>query len=366
MQSSKKIRIEERSIALRNRLIANAKFRAWLMRLPFTRGFVRRRAGAMFDINAGFIYTQIALAMVDTKMFDALATEPLSVAQAAHHADLPEAGADRLLKAAASLGLAQRLRDGRYMLGERGAALHADPGIGAMIAHHHHLYLDLADPVALLRRGGGGGELARYWAYARSDDPAAGNAESVGDYSMLMATSQAMVAEQVMAVYDFSHARRMLDVGGGEGAFAKAVRAAEPRLDVALFDLPAVAARAQGVTAHGGNFFEDALPTGFDLISLVRILHDHDDEPAAKLLSNIYDALPKGGTILIAEPMAQTRGAEAMGDGYFGLYLWAMGSGRPRSAEEIRAMLRSAGFAKLREVKTRLPLIARILTGQRC
>ncbi len=45
-----------------------------------------------------------------------------------------------------------------------------------------------------------------------------------------------------------------------------------------------------------------------------------------------HDALPPGGTLLIAEPMAGTPGAEAMGDAYFGLYLWAMGSGRPRSA----------------------------------
>ncbi len=365
MQSSNHMGFAERGIAFRNRLIANPVFRRWLVRLPLTRGFVRRRASAMFDINAGFVYTQIALAMVDTRMFDALASGPLSVADAARHGDLPEVGADRLLKAAASLDLAEQLRDGRYVLGERGAALHADPGIVAMIDHHRHLYLDLADPVALLRRGGGGGALAQYWAYARSDDPAASSGAAVCTYSALMATSQTMVAEQVTAAYDFSRHKRLLDVGGGEGVFVRAVRAASPRLDVALFDLPAVAARATDVLTHGGNFFEDALPTGFDLISLVRILHDHDDEPAMKLLRSIFTALPPSGQLMIAEPMAGTRGARAMGDAYFGMYLWAMGSGRPRTAAEIKVMLRSTGFTKIREVRTALPVITRILLAGR-
>lgn len=365
MQSSNMKGWDARAIAFRNRLIANPKFRRWLARFPLTRGFVRRRANAMFDINAGFIYSQIALAMVDTKMFAALADGPLSVVDAARHADLPEGGADRLLKAATALDFAERLRDGRYVLGERGAALHADPGIAAMIDHHRHLYRDLADPVGLLRRGGGGGALASYWAYARNDDPAASKGASVGTYSTLMAVSQAMVAEQVTAAYDFSAHKRLLDVGGGEGIFVRAVRDATPRLEVALFDLPAVAARAGAITTHGGNFFEDALPRGFDLISLVRILHDHDHAPAMKLLRNIAAALPPGGQLMIAEPMAETRGSRAMGDGYFGMYLWAMGSGQPRSADAIKTMLRGAGFGKMREIRTDLPLITRIILARR-
>ncbi|MFM9978271.1 MAG: methyltransferase [Sphingomonadaceae bacterium] len=356
---------EVRAIAFRNRLIADPRFRRWLGWLPFTRRFLRGRVAAMFDINAGFVYSQIALAMVETRMFDALAAGPLSIADAARHADLPEAGAERLLKAAAALQLAQALKDGRYMLGERGAALHADPGIAAMIVHHKHLYADLADPVALLRRGGGGGALQHYWSYARADDPAASGADSVAPYSALMAASQAMVAEQVVTAHRFGKHRRMLDVGGGDGVFARAVKTRWPMLDVAVFDLPAVAARATGVESHGGNFFESPCPTGFDLVTLIRVLHDHDDTPTLKLLHNIAAALKPGDSLLIAEPMAQTHAAEPMGDGYFGLYLWAMGAGRPRARAEITAMLHAAGFADVQEIRTSVPLIARVLIASR-
>ena len=68
---------------------------------------------------------------------------------------------------------------------------------------------------------------------------------------------------------------------------------------------------------------------------------------------------------MIAEPMAQTPGAEPAGDAYFGLYLLAMGSGRPRSPREIAAMLRSAGFARSKLLRTALPLTAQVIIADR-
>ena len=112
-------------------------------------------------------------------------------------------------------------------------------------------------------------------------------------------------------------------------------------LRVKLFDLPAVATRAQArfaragfadrAEAFGGSFLSDPLPRGADVISLVRVLHDHDDAAVMQALRAVREALPEGGVILIAEPFAGTPGAEAMGDGYFGFYLLAMGQGRPRT-----------------------------------
>ena len=118
------------------------------------------------------------------------------------------------------------------------------------------------------------------------------------------------------------------------------------------------------MTIHGGNFLTDALPQGHDLITLIRVLHDHDDSPAMQLLRNIRAALPPGGRLLIAEPMAETPGAEPAGDGYFGMYLWAMGSGRPRSMREIAAMLRAAGFRTSKRVPTPLPLTVSAIVAE--
>ena len=80
-----------------------------------------------------------------------------------------------------------------------------------------------------------------------------------------------------------------------------------------------------------------------------------------KLLRNIAAALPRDGKLLVAEPMADTKSARAMGDGYFGLYLWVMGQGRPRTMAENCAMLRAAGLADIRVLSTDLPLAACVI-----
>jgi demethylspheroidene O-methyltransferase len=82
-------------------------------------------------------------------------------------------------------------------------------------------------------------------------------------------------------------------------------------------------------------------------------------------LTNIHRALPPGGHLLIAEPLAETRGAQRMGDAYFGFYLMAMRSGRPRSLETIEKMLHRGGFSGVRAVPTRVPLQTSLIVAQR-
>jgi len=54
-----------------------------------------------------------------------------------------------------------------------------------------------------------------------------------------------------------------------------------------------------------------------------------------------------------------------MGDAYFGLYLWAMGSGRPRAAAAYLALLADAGFRNARELTTALPMVTRLIVAER-
>jgi demethylspheroidene O-methyltransferase len=364
----------ERFIAWRNRLLASPGFHRFALDFPLTRGHAQREARAVFDILAGFTYSQTLAACVRLDLFAILADGPLTPAEVGARVDLPRAGAERLLKAAASLRLTEALGDGRFALGALGAATRASPGIAAMMTHHALLYADLADPVALLRGDAGASRSLRdYWSYVQAGDPADLPADAVAAYSALMAASQDFVAREILDAYDLSGHAVLMDVGGGEGAFLSAVAARAPHLRLMLFDLPAVAARAQArlsaaglgarASAKGGSFLCDPLPRGADVISLVRVLHDHDDPSAMTLLRACRATLPAGGTLLIGEPMAATPGAEASGEAFFGLYLWAMGSGRPRTPGEIAAMAKAAGFSATRLARTRTPLNARLLVA---
>jgi demethylspheroidene O-methyltransferase len=350
-------------------VVADPRFRAWAAAFPLTRGIARRRARALFDLCGGFVYSQILRACVELDLFKRLRDGPKTAVALAPALGLELGAARRLLDAAVALDLLARHGKDAYRLGMLGAAMVDNPGIAAMVRHHAMLYADLSDPVALLRGERHDTALGAYWPYAGTDRP-----EQLGDYRIaaypaLMAQSQAMVAAEILAAYPLARHRCLLDLGGGDGTFLGAVAAAAPRLALMLFDLPAVAERARArlgdrATIAGGNFLVDPLPLGADIVTLVRVLHDHDDDRALAILRAARRALPPGGTVLVAEPMAQTAHAEGVGDAYFGFYLLAMGSGQPRSASRIEEMMLASGFARIRAVKTRTPLIASVLTGR--
>ena len=371
-------RLTDRFLAWRDRKVASRGFQRWAASFPLTRPIAQRRARGLFDLVAGFVYSQVLLACVRLNLFAVLAEGPQTVAVLAGRLLLTEDAAERLLAAAVSLQLVAHRSGGRYGLGALGAPMVGDTAISAMVEHHAALYVDLADPVALLRGQAKSTALAAYWPYAAYDKPGAFvanlGAERVSEYSALMSASQPLIAEQVISSYPLTKHRVLLDVGGGEGTFLKAVALAAPHLGLMMFDLPAVAERARvslkeaglshRASAFGGSFFDDALPQGADIVTLVRVLFDHSDERALAILKAARAALPADGTLLIAEPMAGTPGAEAMGDAYFGFYLLAMGKGRSRSAADLTALLHAAGFAQVRLLANDMPLQTQVMVAR--
>jgi demethylspheroidene O-methyltransferase len=363
-------RWHDRFAAWRNRLLASPGFRRWALKFPLTRPIARHHADALFDLCAGFAYSQVLAACVRLDLFAALANGPQPVAALAAATRLPPPAVRRLAYAATSLGLLE-IRADRVGLGSLGAVVLGSPDVQAMIEHHALLYADLADPVALLREPRAATRLRRYWAYATTDAVASLGVADTQQYSRLMTTSQELIAAEVVDAYRVERHRRWLDVGGGEGAFVLALAARAPQLRGSLFDVPAVAAVARtrlaacGVAgrfaAIGGDMFSDALPRGHDVVSLIRVLHDHDDARALELLEAARAALEPGGTLLIAEPLATDARRDRVAEAYFGLYLWAMGQGRLRTRAELGALVRRAGFGPPALLKTRSARLVRVL-----
>ena len=359
--------------AWRDRLLGSPVFRRRALAFAPTRAVARRRAAALFDLVAGFAYSQVLLACVQLRLFEHLRAGPLDASELAARVAVPVAALERLLDAAVALRLLERRRQARYGLGPLGAALIDNDALQAMIEHHAAFYDDLRDPVALMR--GTKGALSAYWPYSGHSAPDQLRSDAVAPYSALMSASQPLVADEILHAWPVRNHGCLLDVGGGEGGFLTAAARRAPKLQLMLFDLPAVAQRAQHALAaqglsqrartFGGDFLRTPLPSGADLISLVRVVHDHDDASARRLLAAVFTALPPGGVLLLAEPLADTPGARAMGDAYFGLYLLAMGSGRPRTAVELTSLLREAGFTEVRQRRTRLPLQTGLLVARK-
>ncbi len=363
--------LRDRWRAFRNARLSDPRFQRWAALFPPTRRTSLRNARALFDVTAGFVYSQVLFACVKLDLFRALADGPLETPALAARLGLPEESAERLARAAATLRLTERFDHGGWGLGDLGAAMLGAPGVAEMVEHHAALYDDLRDPVALLKERGG--RIGAYWAYSRN--PAAGELtpEKVADYSALMAASQRTFVDDVIAAYPFARHETLVDVGGGEGQFVRALAPKARKLRFRVFDLPGVAALAaerfgedgiaERAEAHGGDFFADPIPEG-DVYTLIRVCFDHDDEPVSRMLAHLRAQMPAGATLVVAETMAGTKGAEPVGDAYFGFYLLAMGSGKPRTAGELSALLEKAGFSEIREARTARPMLVRMLVAR--
>jgi len=356
-----------------NRLVARPGFQRWAAGFPLTRGRARRDGAALFEIVQGFVSAQALMALVELDIFRRLRGGPMTADDLGRAVGITAARMQVLLQAGAALGLLKRHRNGSFSLARKGAALMGVPGLEAMIRHHRAFYADLSDPVALLRDARET-ELAQFWPYvfgARGTvDP-----EVAAIYSDLMAQSQQLVAEDTLRQVSLRGVARLMDVGGGSGAFLESVAQKYPKLDMVLFDLPQVtpAATARferaGLSAQvrlcSGSFREDPLPEGADAISLIRVLYDHSDETVAGLLRAVYRALPSGGRLVVSEPMGGGAQPDRAGDVYFAFYTMAMQTGRARSADEIGALCAAAGFEAIRSPKPSRSFVTRVLTARK-
>ena len=97
----------------------------------------------------------------------------------------------------------------------------------------------------------------------------------------------------VVAAFDLSRFRRLVDLGGGTGHLALAACARWPQLQGAVFDLPDAISTAGEYVRRGGvgapvdlltgDFFTDPLPEA-DIFALGRVLHDWSEEKVRFLL----------------------------------------------------------------------------------
>jgi demethylspheroidene O-methyltransferase len=351
----------------RNRLLADSKFQRWAARTPLVRRIASKKAVELHHLTAGFVYTQTLTAVVQSNLLAVLQGRIESTKSVAAMCGLTAPAARTLLTAAQALKLTEEVSQGYWMVGELGASVLGNPGVADMVRHHAVLYRDLADPLALLKHRESTG-LRDYWSYVPGGNhPDEGHRE----YSQLMSSSLALISDHILDSVSLQDYQSLIDVAGGTGHFARVVTRRHPHISASVLDLPEVVSEAKNqfpnseIRFVATDMFRSPLPQDVELFSLIRVLHDHDDEPVASLLSRLCRALKPGGHLLIAEPMAGTQGAESIGDTYFSFYLWAMGSGRPRTAEELRAMCLAAGFSAVREFKTPIPALTRVLIAEK-
>ncbi|MEM6606672.1 MAG: methyltransferase dimerization domain-containing protein, partial [Pseudomonadota bacterium] len=131
--------LSERILGLRDRWLANPEFHRRILRIPFLRTIARRKARRLFDLAAGFSYSQVLAACVKLELFELLAQGARRTSELAADTALPEDAMRCLLRAATELELVAAAGDDNWRLGELGAASRGNPGIAAMVRHNQLL-----------------------------------------------------------------------------------------------------------------------------------------------------------------------------------------------------------------------------------
>ena len=359
----------------RNKIVSSKDFQRKANNFFISRFFVKSDGKKIYDLISGFIYSQTLLAFVELGLFEKLLVNDCTISQLSEDLNLSKERVNLLCKSGVAIGILENVGNS-YILTRIGAAIVGVPGLQKMISHHKIFYQDLFDPVKLLK-GDFETKMSKFWPYVlnnfQSEKEKKENFEISKIYSDLMASSQILVAEETLGIVSFHKSKHLLDIGGGTGTFLGKVKESYPGLKVSLFDLKNVVGQIKEEEKKKksineiipGNFLEDEIPQVADTISLVRVLYDHDDHIAEKILRNVYKALPNNGSLIISEPMSGGKKPTKAGDCYFGFYTLAMSTGRPRDKIMHFNLLKKAGFQKLKKHKSKRDFITGIITAKK-
>ena len=167
---------------------------------------------------------------------------------------------------------------------------------------------------------------------------------------------------------------RMLDVGGGSGAYSIAFASAKENLVVDLLDLAEVIPIAQGhienagladrIRTRQGDLCADKFGEGYDLVIVSAICHMLGAEENKDLLKRCFEALAPKGRVVIQDFILEPDRTAPKSATLFALnMLVGTRAGNTYTEAEYAAWLREAGFQDVRHV--RLPGPSGLIIGTR-
>jgi hypothetical protein len=318
----------------------------------------------MFEIVNNYWISRAVYAGAVLGLPDHLADGPKTAAELAELTGSDTRSLERLLRALAGVGLFQSDTEGRYASTDLGDTLRSDlPGsLSSFVqmelgAAHHSAWGEIVHAVRTGQPAFDKAVGKKIWEFFEETPVMA---EHLGK---AMGGLTAMVADAVLEVYDFSPYKKIVDVGGGVGAFLGSILTAHPAGHGVVLDLPPTVAsgrpaiEAAGLADRcemvGGDFFE-SVPDGGDLYTMKWVLHDWNDESSIEILKSCRKVMSDDARLLIVETVVPD-GDDFSPSKIIDLNMMVLTTGQERTADEFRALLSAAGFTLDRILPTLSP-----------
>jgi SAM-dependent methyltransferase len=311
-------------------------------------------AESLMEMARGFQAARVLLSAHELGVFPALAKGRQTSARLAQaiHADLR--ATDRLLNACVALGLLVKKKD-RFSL-TPAAAQHLLPGLPGFLgglSHTSKMYQTWGTMTEAVRKGA---SVALPPMERRSE-------KWFVPFIAAMHAFASPQAPAIVAQLDLSGVSKVLDVGGGSGAYAIAFAQAKPDLTATVFDLPRVVPLTQGylreaglperVKTVAGDLHRDPLPRGFDLVFVSAIIHMLSPDDTLNLFRKCAKALKPGGQLVIQDFVMDPSRTNPPHGALFALnMLVATQEGDTYTESEIRSWMNRAGLKFHRRAET--------------
>jgi len=315
------------------------------------------------------IYVAAALGIADL-----LADAPQMIDRLADATGTSTRSLRRVMRALSSFGIFSEDSDGRFALAPMGELLRRD-AVGSLSA-------------ASLLSGGESGartiqlllECVRTGENANQKlsganwmDSLQGNPEQLKVFNAAMTAFSTLHFTGVLEAYDFSQAKKIVDVGGGHGKIISEILKNNPGMRGILFDKPHAFEGGQRTVALfgltdccevvSGDFFV-SVPAGADAYLLSRVIHDWDDDKAVAILKVVRGAIAPHGKLLLLENMLRPAASGAVYPILSDLNMLIHTGGCERTEAEYLALYRAAGFELTKTVATKSPTGTTVIEGR--
>jgi len=327
----------------------------------------------VLDLLEAFRRSKTMFAAVSLGVFDALAAGPKSLAQLAGDLEANLDALERLLGACVGLQLL-RHAGGKYENSEAAAAYLCTASPRRLTGYINYsnsvmwkMWEHLEDAV---REGTNRWKQVYGWEgpifshFFRTE-------EAKREFLMGMHGFGLISSPQVVSTFDLGRFRCLVDLGGATGHLAVAACQRYPHLSGVVFDLPeaiplareivGASSVANRISFAAGDFFTDPLPAG-DVYAVGRILHDWSEDKINRLLARIFDRLPPGGALLVAEKLLLEDQVGPRWAQMQDLNMLTCTEGKERTLLQYEALLKRAGFTEVRGCHTTAPLDAVLAT----
>jgi len=304
----------------------------------------------ILEMARAFQESRILLTGAELGVFGAIGDDTLTSADVAARIGADPRATDRLMNALVVLGLLTK--DGGQFSNSPEAREFLVPGrpgyVGGALGHTSSLWHTWSTLTDAVRAG---------TSVVKRDDES--RDRYVKPFIAAMHFNASRNAEHILPELDLTGVRRVIDVGGGSGAYSIAFCRANPDITAVVFDQPDVVPLTQHYAAEAGlsdristvtgDFTKDELGRDFDLAFMSHILHSNSPAENAELIRRACRALKPGGQIVVQEFVIDECRTSPPWAVLFALnMLVGTKAGDTFTESEIRAWFSDAGFTDIR------------------